>query len=358
MADSVLESAELTQLRAGFAALTAEVHELRKAVGAKPRAPRASRWPIRHRVALIAGTVVAAAAAMGVAGASSPGHTADVTYIALTPVHKVLSNAAIAKNAVNSPLVIGGSTTVPTDATSVLLSVAVKSTAAGSLSIFPLGNPGASSADTIPFPAGNVIVNATTKQNPGQSSKVSIKNNGTTTATVTVTITGYSTQTTASNISGLGGTAGQVLTNTGTGAAWQSLLSDVTSAVSLSAAGASPTGGAFSFISTTKTVTVTSSHTAALVIGSIGIASSNGLGINGFLAVCSRPLAGGSLTPINRIFPNFTAAAGYFWEQSVNGVVQGLAAGSYVVGLCGAQWTSNMSKGNTYGSVVVFETAS
>jgi hypothetical protein len=51
------------------------------------------------------------------------------------------------------------------------------------------------------------------------NSKVSFKNNGTASATVTVTITGYSTQTTASNISGSGGSGGQVLTNNGAGGA-------------------------------------------------------------------------------------------------------------------------------------------
>jgi hypothetical protein len=66
-------------------------------------------------------------------------------------------------------------------------------------------------------------VSAVSKQSPGLASKVSFKNNGTATATVTVTITGYSTQTTASNVSGSGGTAGQVLTDTGNGAAWQNL---------------------------------------------------------------------------------------------------------------------------------------
>lgn len=138
----------------------------------------------------------------------------------MTVPHKVLSNASIARAATNSPVVIGGSTTVPSDATSVAMTVAVKSTAAGSLSIFPADHPASTTVDAVGFPAGSVVVTHVTEQSPGLSGKVSFRNNGTATATVTVTITGYSTQTTASNISGSGGIAGQVLTNTGTGAVW------------------------------------------------------------------------------------------------------------------------------------------
>jgi hypothetical protein len=42
-------------------------------------------------------------------------------------------------------------------------------------------------------------------------------------AKVTATITGYSTQVTDGDVSGLDGTSGQVLTDNGTGAAWQTL---------------------------------------------------------------------------------------------------------------------------------------
>jgi hypothetical protein len=158
---------------------------------------------------------------MGIAVASTPGHPADVTFIPLSVPHKILSNVSIATAATNSTVVNGGSTTVPTDATSVQLRVAVKSAAAGSLSVFPRDHPGSMSADTISFAAGNVLTTRVTRQSPGLSSEVSFKNNGPAGAVVTVTITGYSTQTTASNISGSGGTAGDVLTNTGAGASWQ-----------------------------------------------------------------------------------------------------------------------------------------
>jgi hypothetical protein len=208
-----------------LALLEAEVAELRRALAADATSRKwvRVRGPWRLR-ALVAATVALAAAVLsGAALASTPGHPADVTFIPLSVPHKILSGASIAKGATNSVVVNGAATTVPTDATSVQLTVAVKSTAAGSLSVFPTDNPGSSSADTIAFPAGNVLVSAVSKQSPGLASKVSFKNNGTATATVTVTITGYSTQTTASNVSGSGGTAGQVLTDTGNGAAWQNL---------------------------------------------------------------------------------------------------------------------------------------
>jgi hypothetical protein len=210
-----------------LALLRAEIQELRAGAGRRDRADLARRVriarPLRQRAAVCTAIVLAAATVMGVAAASTPGHPADVTFIPLSVPHKILSNASIAKGATNSPVVNGGSTTVPTDATSVQMTVTVKSTAAGSLSIFPTDNPGSATADTVSFPAGNVLASAVTKQTPGLSSKVSFKNNGTATAVVTVTITGYSTQTTASNVSGSGGTAGQVLTNNGSGALWQNL---------------------------------------------------------------------------------------------------------------------------------------
>lgn len=210
---------------ARLALLEAEVAQLRQAVAGGDERPK-RRWSParRQRTAVLAGVVLASAAVMGVAAASTPGNPADVTFIPLSVPHKILSNVSIAKAATNSTAVNGGSTTVPTDATSVRMTVAVKSSAAGSLSVFPTDNAASTSADTISFAAGNVVTTQVTEQSPGLSGKVSFKNNGTATAVVTVTLTGYSTQTTASNISGSGGSSGQVLTNNGTGGAvWHNL---------------------------------------------------------------------------------------------------------------------------------------
>lgn len=200
------------------AGLRAEVDALRGLLTG--RQARLERRPWR-RAKVIAGVTLAGAMVMGMATASTPGHPADVTYISLSVPHKILSGAYIGKGATISPVAIGGSTTVPTDATSVQMTVAVKSTAAGSLSVFPTDHASSTTADTISFSAGSVVTTQVSKQSPGLSNKVSFKNGGTATAIVTVTITGYSTQTTASNISGSGGVAEQVLTNTGTGAQWK-----------------------------------------------------------------------------------------------------------------------------------------
>jgi hypothetical protein len=157
----------------------------------------------------------------GVAGASSPISSADVTYIPLTVPHKVLSNAAIATGATNSVVVIGAATTVPSDATSVQMTVAVKSAKAGNIWVFPSDNRNSDTFDGVSFPAGDVLATETTRQHPGLSGKVSFRNGGTATATVTVTITAYSTENNADTISGSGGVYGSVLTNRGATAAWE-----------------------------------------------------------------------------------------------------------------------------------------
>lgn len=192
------------------------------------------RRPVSWRRPLIvigAVTVATAASIVGIASAA-PGGSADVTFVPLSPVKKILSTT-IGAHKTNSPVVIGASTTVPTDATSVQLLLTIKSAAAGTLSVFPAGNPASSSQDVLSFPGANALVAPTTNQNIGASNKITLVNNGSATATVTVTITGYSTQLTAAGIAGTGGSAGEVLTNTGSGASWQQLL----------ATGISPAGG-------------------------------------------------------------------------------------------------------------------
>jgi hypothetical protein len=142
-------------------------------------------------------------------------------YVVLTPAHKIL-NGTIGANASNSELAIGGATTVPTNATAVQLTIAVNDTKAGTLQIFPAGDQSAGGAATVSFPAGTTATQTVT-ETPGLSSKITFHNTSAATATVTATITGYSTQVTASNIASDGGRAGQVLSNTGSGAAWQTM---------------------------------------------------------------------------------------------------------------------------------------
>lgn len=209
------EGDQIAQLQATIEAIQRQLESL----GARP--PKRRVW--RRRASLAGAVVLACAMVTGVAAASAPGNPADVSYIYIGTPHKLLTNTSIAKGATNSQVVVGATTTIPSDATSVQMNVSIKSTVAGTLSVYPTDYPSSATADVISFPAGNVVITRFTRQSPGLSGKVSFTNNGTATATVSVTLTGYSTQTAASSISGSGGSAGQVLTNTGSGASWQTL---------------------------------------------------------------------------------------------------------------------------------------
>ncbi|RHW23845.1 hypothetical protein D0Z08_27525 [Nocardioides immobilis] len=117
-------------------------------------------------------------------------------------------------------VVSGGTTTVPTNATTIRMTVTARGAAAGTLSFFPAGNPDGSSGQTVSWSAGGTATEVITTD-IGQKNQVAFKNTSTKAAIVTATITGYSTEVEVDDISESGGTAGQVLTNTGTAAAWQ-----------------------------------------------------------------------------------------------------------------------------------------
>jgi hypothetical protein len=174
----------------------------------------------RRRVAAVGGGVVCAGLlVMGVAGAAPTTSTTDVTFVPLTAAHKVLS-ATISANKTTSAVIIGGSTTVPSDATTVKLVVTAKGAAAGDLNFYPAGNLGGGSGQFLPYPSGNTLVSATIEENVGQSGELTFYNVGKGSVVVTASVVAYSTQVTAGDINGTGGTAGQVLTNTGAGATW------------------------------------------------------------------------------------------------------------------------------------------
>lgn len=143
----------------------------------------------------------------------------NLAFVAVSPAFKVVTNGSVAALKSNSYVVLGASTSVPTDATTVRLSVSVKGTKAGTLSIYPAGNV-SDAAPPLTWAAGGTAA-ATVAANIGSGNKVAFANSSAASATITVTLTGYSTQTAASDISGSGGTIGQVLTNTGAGSAWR-----------------------------------------------------------------------------------------------------------------------------------------
>jgi hypothetical protein len=177
----------------------------------------------RRRRGLIAVcTVVALSCAVGVAVAAPTSSTTNVDFAPLTPPHKVLSSTAIGAGKTKSAVVIGGTTTVPADATTVQLTVTVTGTAAGTLNFYPAGRPSGASGQTLSWAPG-ATASTTIEENVGQSGELTVANSSTASAKVTATLIGYSTEVTAGDINGTGGSAGQVLTNTGTGAQWQTM---------------------------------------------------------------------------------------------------------------------------------------
>jgi hypothetical protein len=167
-------------------------------------------------VCLAAAVVVAAGTASAIPLA---GGRTDVGFVPITG-HAVLTNAYVLANGGNSPVVIGGTTTVPSDATRVQLQVSVKGSASGSLRIYPAGDLADAQSEVAPWTAtklGRAIVTVS----PGTSDRVTFVNVSARPINLTVTITGYSTQVTAGDVNSSGGSPGQVLTDTGNGAAWQ-----------------------------------------------------------------------------------------------------------------------------------------
>lgn len=168
---------------------------------------------------ILLGALAAAAAAAFLVGSAAatptPGGTTDVTFVPIAG-HRVLSNTYLAAGHSSSPVLIGGSTTIPTNATTVQLLVLVKGTATGSLFYYPAGNTAAGQTFTWVKGGGQ----ATLASNIGTANEVTFVNQSSAAINLTVTITGYSTQVSAGDITGSGGAPGQVLTNTGAGATW------------------------------------------------------------------------------------------------------------------------------------------
>ncbi|MGN6721564.1 MAG: hypothetical protein ACTHJM_03005 [Marmoricola sp.] len=164
-------------------------------------------------VASVAG-VVASAVASG-----SPTDSTSVGFISITP-HRVLTNVSIASKHSSSPVVIGGTTTVPTDVTTVQLSISAHSVSPGAIAVYPAGDPEAADDHFISYPK-TTAVTVTDNEHPGTANEVTLTNNGASAVVVTLSITGYSTEVNSASINGAGGSPGQVLTNTGSGTQWQ-----------------------------------------------------------------------------------------------------------------------------------------
>jgi hypothetical protein len=176
---------------------------------------RAVAW-VAAASAVMAGAGLAATSALA---SPQPQAVTNVTMIPLTTAHKV-ANVTIAANKTYSTQVSGANTTVPANATTVQLTVTAHGAAGGTLDFYPAGNPSGGSGQMVFYPAGNVLSSAIVEEKIGEASKLTIVNNSSGSAVVTATLNGYSTQVTYADVNGVGGSPGDVLTNTGAGAQW------------------------------------------------------------------------------------------------------------------------------------------
>jgi hypothetical protein len=189
----------------------------------EPRRQAVARPRRRARGVAAASAVLAAAGLAATSALASPQpqlSVTNVTMIPLTVPHKVV-NVTIAANKTYSTQVSGANTTVPANATTVQLLVTAKGAAGGSLNFYPAGNPNGASGQTLTYPAGSALVSTTIQEKIGEASKLTISNASSGSAVVTATLNGYSTQVTYADVNGVGGSAGDLLTNTGAGAQWQ-----------------------------------------------------------------------------------------------------------------------------------------
>jgi len=172
-----------------------------------------------RRPAVVAAAVATVAAAVGALLVGVP--SAQASIVAIAP-KVIASNVAMSGHDILALVVSGGSTTVPTDATRVQFAVSVTgATANGTVSSNPTATyPG--SGDLVHYSSSGTG-SGTIVERVGLSNQVTFHNNGANAITITIKITGYSTEVRASDVSGAGGSPGQVLTNTGAGAAWQTV---------------------------------------------------------------------------------------------------------------------------------------
>jgi hypothetical protein len=70
----------------------------------------------------------------------------------------------------------------------------------------------------------------------------------------------------------------------------------------------------------------------------------------------TRPGSGGALTSVGGVHPKFQAPAYSWLAQSISGVVGGLPAGKYHVGLCAGQESANVMQGLGHGTVILAQT--
>ena len=144
----------------------------------------------RRSVAIVGVAALAVAVISGVAGVSSSTSEGIVT---ITP-HNLTTGATIAAGKSVVYVVSGASTTVPTDATRVQLSVAVsKQQQPGTLNSTPYLDVADASGDALTWATPNTAVSGTYLEAVGVANKVAFTNSSAGSVFVVIKITGYST---------------------------------------------------------------------------------------------------------------------------------------------------------------------
>ena len=113
-------------------------------------------------------------------------------------------------------------------------------------------------------------------------------------------------------------------------------------------------GGDEKFCGTPFTQTF-DAKTAAHVTATQDIASNNGSHLSINLEICYAPHGSSTLTAVSSVDPDFTAPANSYFAESVSGVIKGLPAGSYDIGLCNAFGTSNVLYGLSSETAILAE---
>jgi hypothetical protein len=114
----------------------------------------------------------------------------------------------------------------------------------------------------------------------------------------------------------------------------------------------------WAFVSQTVPETFTNTDTAATVTGTIDFASSNGSEISAFLGVCYEASGSSTLVNTGYVGPQFTLPANSYVAQTVSATVGNLSAGTYNLGLCTMQESSNVEHGDGHGTIILAQTQS
>jgi hypothetical protein len=179
-----------------------------------------ARRSARERILLVGIGAFVAASITGIAGASGPATTA-VSFTKLNPPFTLMTNTGIGASQVLTRVVSGAATPIPSNSSTIELTITASGPQNGRLDIYPAGNPQGGSGQFLAW-TPKLKMTKIVQENVGINDSLTFASHGTGVATVSATITGYSTQVTAGDINGSGGNAGQVLTNNGFGGvAWQ-----------------------------------------------------------------------------------------------------------------------------------------